>query len=73
MKQLWAPWKVVTLTVVLVFVLGLVAGGVMAAVSNIDPEKSGEQVGRALLPVMVLAGIVAWLVQKSRLADKTKR
>jgi hypothetical protein len=66
----WSPLKTALLWCLLVFVLALVAGGVYAGVANVDPEKSGEAVGRALLPVLVLTFIVVYAVQKSRLTDK---
>jgi Na+/H+-dicarboxylate symporter len=70
MKKRWSPLKTALLWCLLVFVLALVTGGVYAGVANVDPEKSGEMVGRALLPVLVLTGIVAYAVQKSRRAEK---
>jgi len=70
MKKPWSPVKAASLTCLLVFVLALVVGGVYAGVANVDPEKSGEMVGRALLPVLVLTFIVVYAVRKSRLTDK---
>jgi hypothetical protein len=70
MKKRWSPLKAALLWCLLVFVLALVVGGVYAGVTNIDPEKSGEKVGRALLPVLIVVGIIAYAVQRSRLAEK---
>jgi len=70
MKKPWSPLKAALLTCLLVFVLTLVVGGVYAGVANIDPEKSGEAVGRALLPVLVLTFIVVYAVRNSRRPDK---
>jgi hypothetical protein len=71
MKQLWSPRKATIVTCVLVFVGVLVLGGIWAAVTNpADAEASGEKVGRALLPITVLAGIIAYFVQRSRIHDK---
>lgn len=70
MKKHWSPVKVALLWCLVVFLLALVIGGVYAGVADVDPEKSGELVGRALLPVLIVTGIIAYAVQRSRLAKK---
>ena len=70
MKKRWSPLKAALMTCLLVFVLAIVTAAVYAGVENLDPEKSGEMFGQPLLPVLVVAGIVAYAVQKSRLTEK---
>jgi len=71
MKPLWSPRKATIVTCVLVFVGILVAGGVWAGVTNpAHAEAAGEKVGRALVPITVIAGIIAYFVQRSRIHDK---
>ena len=70
MKKRWSPLKAALMTCLLVFVLAIVTAAVYAGVEHIDPEKAGEMFGQPLLPVLVVAGIVAYAVQKSRLTDK---
>ena len=71
MKELWSPRKATLVVCVLVFIGVLVGGGVWAMLANPDnAEASGEKVGRALVPITVIVGIIAYFVQRSRIHDK---
>jgi hypothetical protein len=70
MKKRWSPLKAALMTCLLLFVLAIVTAAVYAGIGNIDLETSGEMFGQPLLPVLVVAGIVAYAVQKSRLTEK---
>ncbi|MFT3695145.1 MAG: hypothetical protein QM831_18555 [Kofleriaceae bacterium] len=74
-KKRWSPLKAALVTALLVLIVGAVGAGVYGAATDgagyhADPEKAGEKVGQALAPVLILAGVIAYFVQKSRLADK---
>ena len=67
MSKPWSPLKAALMTALAILVIGLVGGGVWAAVASPpDSEASGEKLGRALAPIMVLAAIAAYFVQRSK-------
>ncbi len=74
MKKPWSPLKAGVMTALLILVGVLVVGGVWAAVTHpADPEATGEKLGRILMPVVLLGGLVAYFVQRSRQsANQTK-
>ena len=74
MKKRWPPAKAAAITVLIVFVVAMLVGGVLAAAGLYsDPEASGERMGRALFPVLLVAGVVAYFVQRSKIRDDEAR
>ena len=67
MKQLWSPWVVAVVTCVVIVVV-LVGGTAAVAAAGLVPHPGafGEKIGRAMLPLMLVGGVVAYFVQKSR-------
>jgi hypothetical protein len=70
----WSAGKAATVTMLLVFVVGLMIGAVLAAVGvYADPEAAGERFGRALFPALIVAGVVAYFVQRSKIREDAAR
>lgn len=67
MNDRWPAWKVALVCGVLAFIALLVAGGVSGAMSSGDPEKAGEAMGQKYGILVLLAPVVGYIVQKSRL------
>jgi hypothetical protein len=67
MKKLWAPWVVAVVTVVVIVVVLI---GVTATIAEaglvLHPGAFGEKIGRAMPPLALVGGVVAYFVQKSR-------
>jgi hypothetical protein len=74
MKKRWPPAKAAAITALIVFGVVMLAGAVLAAVGVFaDPEASGERIGRPLLPVLIVAGLVAYFVQRDKIREDEKR
>ncbi len=67
-KPLWPGWKAALVTFGFLMLVMMVVAGVYAAGSaTSDPQAAGEKIGRDFGPVIFLAPIVAYIVQKVRI------
>lgn len=68
MKQLWAPWRVVLVTLVLVFGVGMVF---TPARSRAEDRAGWDHWANRFTPVWIVSGVLAYIVQRRRV-DKQK-
>jgi uncharacterized membrane protein YfcA len=74
MKKRWPPAKAAAITALIVFAVVMLVGAVLAAAGvYADPEAAGERIGRPLLPVLIVAGLVAYFVQRDKIREDAKR
>jgi hypothetical protein len=66
-------WKVSLLSFLFTFLVLLVISGVYAATSGKDPNKAGEEMGEKLAIFVILAPLVGYIVQKTRLDSANKK
>ncbi len=71
---MWAPWLVTTLAMVVSGVIVVVVSGMWTGLADAaNPEQVGQKVGEALLPGLVIVGLVAYFVQESRIREHLQR
>jgi hypothetical protein len=68
-KQLQPAWKVALKTLLAVMVPLMVIAGVMGASHDGNPENMGQKAA----PLVLLAPIVAYIIQKTRIDSSPRR
>ena len=74
-KPRWSPLKAGLVVFGLTILIGLVAGvtALMLIDSGASPEARGEKFGQGLAPLSLIAGGIAYFVQKSKLDRDANR